>query len=163
MKCEVLCKVPGTHGFSMYVCQMPFSMFLMWPVFFFLFKLWCGKWPFPRSEPAGSPGQLFLWAGASCHLSRAQPAQRVLSLQIRQRLWLVTKGDVEKLFTSKRAVSTSCLAPSFTLTSSLTPSHQSSKLFPFNPQERRRRKMNRAEVTVMTTLRTLMLSCMRNM
>lgn len=130
MKCEVLCKVPGTHGFSMYVCQMPFSMFLMWPVFFFSFKLWCGKWPFPRSEPAGSPGQLFLWAGASCHLSRAQPAQRVLSLQIRQWLWLVTKGNVEKLFTSKRAVSTSCLAPSFTLTSTLTPSHQSSGTVP---------------------------------
>lgn len=108
IKCEVLCEVPGTHWFSLYVCQMPSSVVLTWPEFsVFSFKLWCGKWPFPRSEPTGPPGQFFLWVGASRHLSRAQPAPRVLSLQIRQRLWLVTKGDVEKFFTSKRAVSTS--------------------------------------------------------
>ena len=125
VKCCVKCPARGSP--CVYV-SCPSSWFSCDYVFFFLFKLWCGKWPFPRSEPTGPPGQLLFWAGSSCHLSRAQPAQRVLSVQIRQRLWLVTQGDVEKLFTSKWAVSTSCLAPCLTLTSPLT--HQRSNTVP---------------------------------
>lgn len=69
-------------------------------------QLRCGKWPVPRSQPAGPAGQLLLGAGAAHRLPGAQPAQGVLPLPLRQRLRLVTKDDVQELLSPERTVST---------------------------------------------------------
>lgn len=65
-----------------------------------------GKWPVPRSQPAGPAGQLLVGAGAAHRLPGAQPAQGVLPLPLGQRLRLVTKDDVQELLSPERAVST---------------------------------------------------------